>query len=468
MNSSAFRILAISSDRSLLRDLSRFLKVFGYDVQQAADQRQADSALNSSRHRFILIDGSSQIDALQATRTATSQDRSQPAYILHFANNPTTAQLTEALEAGADDFLQKPVVYGELLARIRNGARVLEYERRVKNQAVFEPLTGYMSRTGFHDRLRFELDYRARHRNQLGVVILDIDFLDQLNERHGRDAGDAVIKEICTHIDTAAPEGAAISSFDCGRFAILLPGFSSAQTEQWADSMRVTIGKADFDVARSEALKVTLSAAVRTITKNNADTDSPEDLIDGLLTTLRHAKSSGRDFVAVSGQFDDEENAWAELATAGDVFSTTVARDVMTPCTIILDEQSKLGEATKLLTQTHLPEIPVVDADGAYLGVVLKDLLVEEASSSKELSLPLTALLTSDIATYDEDTPFDELMDFFSDNAQSLVVINRGTQPVGVVRRDSLAALSEQVLPTTFRPQVGFSTSSDYLVVERY
>ena len=63
-------------------------------------------------------------------------------------------ELHKALEAGVDDFLAKPVVYCEFLARLRVGARELELERRLGEQARVDPLTGLPNRRALESRLK--------------------------------------------------------------------------------------------------------------------------------------------------------------------------------------------------------------------------------------------------------------------------------------------------------------------------
>ena len=147
MNSRPFTILLVSPDRSLLRRLSKFLEVFGYDVRQATNDQQALAAAQAAQPDYLILDAShgDPVD-LQLNRQIRRIWPRGYTFSLLLAEKPEVADVTAGLEAGFDDFLVAPVVFGELLARLRAGARVIEFERRLGDQAGLEPITGLPDR----------------------------------------------------------------------------------------------------------------------------------------------------------------------------------------------------------------------------------------------------------------------------------------------------------------------------------
>ena len=112
-------ILLVSGNRLLLRRMSRFLDVFGYQVLQAADAVQAIAAAESAAPDFLIVDAAGDSPAsLQLCRNVRRLATDNYMYSLLLASDPDFANLTEALEAGFDDFLLHPLVFGELLARL--------------------------------------------------------------------------------------------------------------------------------------------------------------------------------------------------------------------------------------------------------------------------------------------------------------------------------------------------------------
>ena len=186
MTSRPLSVLIVARDRSILRRLSKALGAFGYAVREAADPSQGLASVEAITPDMMIVDSDPDPQsALDFCGTVGS--RIHPGHIHTFLliADPSVKALQEALQAEVDDFLVKPVVYGELLARLRAGARLLEFERRHARQAVADTLTGLPSRTAFHDQIDPELArggglYRAE-----ACVLVDVDSLGRINRLHG-------------------------------------------------------------------------------------------------------------------------------------------------------------------------------------------------------------------------------------------------------------------------------------------
>ena len=130
-------------------------------------------------------------------------------YIILLTSNKHKEQIVRGLDAGADDYLTKPFDPRELLARIRVGRRVAELHREVhdKNKkleelALTDALTGLPNRRGVEHWVARELSAAARHGFPLWVVMADLDHFKSINDAHGHDAGDQVLKEFAAILKT--------------------------------------------------------------------------------------------------------------------------------------------------------------------------------------------------------------------------------------------------------------------------
>ena len=164
--------------------MSRFLQMFNYDVTQASCFEQAEVALHGVTPDFLIVDAQiAEKHHLQSLRGTLANHR-QYTFLFLLVESSDEDRLAEALEAGVDDFLAKPMVYGELLARLRAAARSLEYERRVREQSAIEQITGLLSEQAFRQRVESELQV-AGPAETLACAVLDIDFMDCLVAQHG-------------------------------------------------------------------------------------------------------------------------------------------------------------------------------------------------------------------------------------------------------------------------------------------
>ena len=459
MSSRPFRLLVVADDRKILRRLSRFLRVFGFLVDPVADGQQAIAAYESNPPDFLIVDGDSM--AMEYCRQLFSKNRNGYTYTFLMVRDVKAEGLTDALMAGVDDFLAKPLVYGELLARLRSGARVLEYERRMREQSAIDQKTALLSESAFQARLASELATAGE--SSVSCVLIDLDFFNSVNRSHGFEVGDEVLRTVATQVKSMAGECKYLASFGAGRFAALLPESSDAKALAWAENVREAISNLEIHMT-NQTVSLTASLGVAGTMHG---TTAAADLLKRAEDAVRMAKSSGRNCVARCGQFDGETREWEDLARQGRLFETTVARDVMVPCPTYVQSENDLKYASDLLEQAHLSELPVVDRQGRILGLLSKDRLPDDVAQSSRWRAKVGDLMDASVKTVPETESFNALMEFFMDDAQAntMVVVVRHEKPLGIVYRSGLASLSEPLTVASFAPNQPYSATSDYLVV---
>jgi len=123
------------------------------------------------------------------------------AYVILLTANTDKKEVIEGLAAGADDYLTKPFHPGELHARVKVGRRIADLHqqlqaknRQLEEMALTDPLTGLPNRRAIDLWATLQLSASARHDFPLWVVMADLDRFKSINDTHGHDAGDIVIK----------------------------------------------------------------------------------------------------------------------------------------------------------------------------------------------------------------------------------------------------------------------------------
>jgi diguanylate cyclase (GGDEF)-like protein len=89
-------------------------------------------------------------------------------------------------------------------------------------QATVDPLTGLVTPALFLDRLQQGIAAVQRTHRRIGVLLIDIDGLTSINDRHGLRAGDATIREIAARIAAEARQSDTVARTTGGEFAYLL------------------------------------------------------------------------------------------------------------------------------------------------------------------------------------------------------------------------------------------------------
>jgi two-component system cell cycle response regulator len=141
-------------------------------------------------------------------------------YVILLTSKADKDQIIKGLAAGADDYLTKPFHSGELLARVAVGRRIVELHREIQGKnrlleqlALTDSLTGLPNRRAIDEWAIRQLNGACRHGFHFWVVMADLDSFKSVNDTHGHEAGDVVLKRFAELL-----KGSTRASDICGRF----------------------------------------------------------------------------------------------------------------------------------------------------------------------------------------------------------------------------------------------------------
>lgn len=110
--------------------------------------------------------------------------------------------------------------------------------------ALHDPLTGLANRNLLRDRLRLALAQWHRHRNACAVFFIDLDRFKEINDRHGHEAGDAVLREVAARLAGGVRESDTVARVAGDEFVVLVSGTAErAALAALADKLRAEIAK---------------------------------------------------------------------------------------------------------------------------------------------------------------------------------------------------------------------------------
>src|SRR5260370_7119086 len=133
-------------------------------------------------------------------------------YALLLTARDAKEHIIAGLEAGADDYLVKPVHEPELIARLNTGRRILalEHSLRAANQrnrvlSITDDLTGAYNRRYLMEQLPREVERCRRYAYPLTVIMCDIDHFKRVNDDQGHSAGDDVLHQFMAQAHQSIP-----------------------------------------------------------------------------------------------------------------------------------------------------------------------------------------------------------------------------------------------------------------------
>ena len=204
----------------------------------------------------------------------------------------------------------------------RQASRLREDNAHLAEEVLHDPLTGAGNRRGF-DRLMATLSAARGSDNtrtvDVGLIVVDLDHFKRINDRHGHDAGDAVLVEVVRRLRGLLRAQDAVVRWGGEEFVLVLPGVPVASLHMLAGRVLHAVGDASIRCGAQE-VRVTVSAGATVHAAGGATVEGAFRLADAALYL---AKQRGRNrAVCVDAMADAGEAAAADLVGAerrGDV-----------------------------------------------------------------------------------------------------------------------------------------------------
>ncbi len=284
------QIVIVDSSRVVLQIIASLIEPRGHDVHAFTDSTQALAFLAATPAVRVLIT-SLEVRPLCGLELCWSArllaEERGPLHVITMSSARNVRSLAEALDSGADDFIEKPPSAEELNARLRAAERLTTMQAELIRLADTDPLTGSYNRRAFFNRARIAAEQNRRSEG-ISAILLDIDHFKRINDQHGHDVGDVAIKAVA---DLIARDGIA-GRLGGEEFAIVLPGCGLKDAALRAEHLRARVQGLQIRGGGDE-IRLSCSFGVSTWIEG----DSVEALIKRADMALYAAKSGGRNRV---------------------------------------------------------------------------------------------------------------------------------------------------------------------------
>ncbi len=167
--------------------------------------------------------------------------------------------------------------------------------KQLENAAAIDPLTGCYNRRALFDFIESDIAYTQRYGADLSIIMIDVDNFKEVNDMHGHLAGDAVLKELATCINSQVRKSDYLGRYGGEEFVLVLPETSLYSAVQLAEKLRKKIESHAVKLGKKQ-LKITASFGVSSL-ENKSETSNFLQEAD---ERLYKAKVSGKNCVVPS------------------------------------------------------------------------------------------------------------------------------------------------------------------------
>jgi diguanylate cyclase (GGDEF)-like protein len=317
-------ILVVDDSKLIRTRVEEMLKNAGYQ-----DVKSADSALEVLK----LLDGPSgedsgidlvlmdvmlpDLDGIETCRRLKACDKFRDVPVIMVTAKADSNNLKAAFEAGAMDYITKPLKEEETLARVRSALRLKqEMDRRkdrekdlldlthkledaietLRKVSILDSLTGISNRRHFDDILDKEWRRALRSNLPLFLYMIDLDHFKPYNDHYGHVRGDEALARVAGAIKGCLKRpGDLAARYGGEEFAVLLPATEELGALRVAEIMRQKVEDLGIEHCQTPAGKVTISLGVAEAILDRKL--SPVDMVNHADKALYQAKEQGRNRV---------------------------------------------------------------------------------------------------------------------------------------------------------------------------
>ena len=285
-------VVAVDDDLMILDTLRVLLA--GEDVNLVAvdDQEQFWKAVHDHLPDVVILDvDMPEISGIELCRVLRTDEQWLQTGVIFLTAHRDAATVHAVFEAGADDLVVKPIIGPELRARIASRIERTELHRRL---AESDGLTGLTNRSATQRIAERMLDASRTAGRPLSIALVDLDHFKGVNDAHGHQAGDEVLRRFATLALEARPSLA--GRWGGEEFLLVFDDTTAADAGRAVETLLATLCEEEFDTAEGGTFQCSFSAGVA----QRAGVDGLDLVVQHADDALYRAKDAGRRRVVVA------------------------------------------------------------------------------------------------------------------------------------------------------------------------
>ncbi len=300
------KILVVDDEPFSRRLIEAAVTRLGHDAMPAEDGEAAWRRFTQDTPEVLITDlVMPRVDGLELCRRVRADTRADYTYIILVTALNDRRDVVRGMEAGADDYLIKPVDLFDLETRLIAAQRVTDlhaelarHRAQLAHLARHDPLTGLANRRSLEEDLEVLQARSRRYGHGFAVAMCDIDRFKAYNDTHGHQAGDQALRAVATAIVGELRLGDGVYRYGGEEFLLVLPEQTLETGQIAVERVRGAVEQLAIKHAATGLGVLTLSAGITAYRPGDATT--AEELLQQADAALYRAKSAGRNRIAVA------------------------------------------------------------------------------------------------------------------------------------------------------------------------
>lgn len=289
MNAYNLRILLVDDDRAVAMVLRMMLENYGHTVALASNGAEALGMVDAFKPQMIITDWNMPVmDGIEFCKSLRRNPAWRNVYVFILTVQESTDRLVEAFEAGADDYMTKPINPKVLGARLGAGQRVvqlqeeLEQERQLLQKfsselaasntllqqlALTDVLTDLPNRRFANEHLERQWALAQRTGSPLSCMMIDIDYFKRVNDTFGHKVGDDALKQVARILHLSVRKQDVVCRLGGEEFIVICTDVDGEAFYRYAERLRQNVAELainDSSTGGKFKLTVSIGAASKT------------------------------------------------------------------------------------------------------------------------------------------------------------------------------------------------------------
>ena len=304
-----FTALVVDDSTTTRKLVTNYLKLLCFPVVEAANGVEAMAILEANPSVSLVITDYNmpEMDGYQLVQNIRHRFDRRPLAVIGLSSQDDPYISVHFIKKGANDFLQKPFLQEEFSCRVTNNIEAIEKVHELRQQADKDFLTNLFNRRYFNEHGTSEVRRLVKAGVPFSVALFDIDHFKQINDCHGHDSGDLVLRQFAGHLSDSFGDSFLVSRYGGEEFAMLMPGLDKDKASVLLEGFRACIEEHNFRVADDALLDVTVSIGLCEYSHQSGDPLAA--MLNQADEALYQAKNKGRNMVLSFGHSENQDYA---------------------------------------------------------------------------------------------------------------------------------------------------------------